>query len=121
MSKPVRNIADELRGFEPIPGERTEVREHRRLETVCAADFEDKPVPQRQWLVDKVIPHRNVTLLSGDGGLGKTILALMLGSSLSTRTDWLGLPTIQGPCLYYGAEDEMDELHRRLDQIRREM
>jgi RecA-family ATPase len=88
------------------------------LKTFCAAEFEGRPVPPRQWLVEGVIPHRNVTLLSGDGGLGKTILALMLGTSLSTSTDWLGFKTKQGPCLYYGAEDELDELHRRVDQIR---
>jgi DNA replication protein DnaC len=91
------------------------------LETFCAADFDGKAVPQRQSLVEGIIPHRDVSLLSGDGGLGKTILALMLGTSLSTRTDWLGFKTMQGPCLYYGAEDELDELHRRLDQIRREL
>jgi RecA-family ATPase len=62
-----------------------------------------------------------VTLLSGDGGLGKTILALMLGTALSTKKDWLGFAAMQGPFLYVGAEDDADEIHRRLDQIRLEM
>ena len=91
------------------------------LETICAADFEGKPVPARKWLVDDVIPHKNVTLLSGDGGIGKTILALMLGTSLSTRTDWLGFNAMQGPFLYIGAEDDGDELQIRLDAMRREL
>jgi RecA-family ATPase len=89
--------------------------------TVCAFDLEGKEVPERQWLVDGVIPHENVTLLSGDGGLGKTILALMLGTSLSTKRDWLGFQAMQGPFLYVGAEDDEDEIHRRLDQIRFEL
>ena len=67
------------------------------FKTFCAAEFEGLPVPLREWLVDGVIPHKNVTLLSGDGGLGKTILALMLGTSLSARTDWLGLKAMHGP------------------------
>jgi len=90
------------------------------FETFCAAEFEGVLVPPREWLVDGVIPHKNVTLLSGDGGLGKTILALMLGAALSARTDWLGLKPMQGPSFYFGAEDDRPELHRRLDQIRRE-
>jgi RecA-family ATPase len=91
------------------------------LKTFCAADFEGTPVPPRQWLVEGVIPYENVTLLSGDGGLGKTILALMAGTSLSTRTQWLGFEAMQGPSLYFGAEDDKDELQRRLDQIRQEL
>jgi RecA-family ATPase len=88
------------------------------FETRCAYDFADKLVPERQWLVEGAIPHENVTLLSGDGGLGKTLLALMLGASMSARRDWFGFKTMQGPCLYVGAEDDDAEIHRRLDQIR---
>ena len=92
-----------------------------KLITTCAADLEGKRVPVRQFLVDGVIPHVNVTNLSGDGGLGKTILALMLGTSLSSRAPWLGFDTMQGPFLYFGAEDDDDELHIRLDQMRVEL
>jgi RecA-family ATPase len=88
------------------------------LTTTCAADLEGHEVPERKWLVEGCFPHENVTLLGGDGGLGKTILALMLGTSLSTRTDWLGFPAMQGPFLYVGAEDDNDEVHRRLDYMR---
>jgi RecA-family ATPase len=91
------------------------------LITVCAADLEGTPVPPREWLVKDVIPHNNVTNLSGDGGLGKTLLAMQLGTSLSTRTDWLGFQCMQGPFLYIGAEDDEDELQRRLDQMRIEL
>jgi RecA-family ATPase len=91
------------------------------LETFCAADLEGKPVPKRKFLVDGAIPHINVTNISGDGGIGKTILAMMLGTSLSSRTPWLGLNAMQGPFLYFGAEDDNDELHIRLDQMRIEL
>jgi RecA-family ATPase len=78
-------------------------------------------VPSRKFLVDGAIPHINVTNISGDGGIGKTILALMLGTSLSSRAPWLGLNAMQGPFLYFGAEDDADEIHIRLDLLRIEL
>lgn len=35
----------------------------------------------------------------------------------SLRTEWFGRYVAEGPCLYFGAEDEADELHRRLETI----
>jgi hypothetical protein len=35
----------------------------------------------------------------------------------SLPTQWFGKDVLVGPCLYYGAEDEADELHRRLETI----
>ena len=91
------------------------------MPTTCAADLDGVPVKPRQSLVKDAIPHGNVTNISGDGGLGKTILAFQLGVSLSAKTDWLGLECMQGPFLYIGAEDDTDELHRRLDEMRLEL
>jgi RecA-family ATPase len=101
--------------------ERVKDRDRQAFTSKCAYDFEGVPVPDREWLVEGAIPHENVTLLSGDGGLGKTILALMLGVALSTKTEWFGFTTMQGPFLYVGAEDDDSEVHRRLDQMRCEM
>jgi hypothetical protein len=33
------------------------------------------PEPQRKWIVEDVIPDETLTLLSGEGGIGKTTLA----------------------------------------------
>jgi hypothetical protein len=35
------------------------------------ADWEGLPVPPREWIVRGYIPHKTVTLLSGDGSVGK--------------------------------------------------
>ena len=64
------------------------------------------------------MPHRNVTLLSGDGGIGKSVLVLNLFAHIAARMDWLGFKTMQGPVLYVGAEDDNDEIERRLESIR---
>jgi AAA domain len=49
---------------------------------INAASLEGKPVPEREWLVRDLIPAKNVTLLYGDGGTGKSLLALQLGAAV---------------------------------------
>jgi RecA-family ATPase len=84
------------------------------LPVIDPRDWQDKPVPEREWLVEGFIPHRTVTLWSGDGGSGKTQTALQLIVAVALRKQWLGRDVGPGPCLLYTAEDEADELHRRL-------
>jgi len=80
-----------------------------------AASLADKPVPERRWRVPEWIPSRQVTLLSGDGGVGKTILALQLQiAAASALQSWLGLPVVPSRSLGFYGEDEDDELHIRL-------
>src|SRR5664279_4751767 len=83
------------------------------LPVIDPRDWQGKPVPERQWFVDGWIPDRTVTNLSGDGGSGKTEIILQLIAASSLGLPWFGKDVSVGPCLYYGAEDEADELHRR--------
>lgn len=87
------------------------------LPAIDPRDWQGKTVPERQWFVDGWIPDRTVTNLSGDGGSGKTEIILQLLAASSLQTQWFGKDVSAGPCLYYGAEDEADELHRRLQTI----
>lgn len=75
-------------------------------------------IPPREWMVPDLIPHRTVTILGGDGGTGKSLVALQLAVSSAARTDWMGQPVERpGAVVYISAEDERDELHRRLANI----
>jgi RecA-family ATPase len=75
------------------------------------------PPPEREWIVEGVFPAGTVAMLSGDGGVGKSLLLQMLLTAAATGKSWLGLPT--KPCRAYGffCEDDEDELWRRQDQI----
>lgn len=84
-----------------------------------AARLNGKTVPPRQWLVPDLIPSRTVTLLGGDGGTGKSLLAKLLAVACATSGPWIGLPVESGPAIYFTAEDDEDEVHRRLDNILR--
>jgi RecA-family ATPase len=73
--------------------------------------------PARLWAVHDRIPARQPTLLSGEGSIGKTILELQLCVAHVLGRDWIGALPEQGPAIYFGAEDDADELHRRLEAI----
>lgn len=83
-----------------------------------AAALEGLPVSPRQWLVPDLIPARTVTMLGGDGGTGKSLLAQQLACSAVIGRPWLGRTVKPGRALYLSAEDD-DELHRRLADILR--
>jgi len=87
------------------------------LTVIDASTLHGKPVPARQYHVGGVIPARNVSLLTGEGGTGKSLLALQLAASTALSTGWLGFEVTAGRVLYLSAEDETDEIHRRLVDI----
>ena len=83
------------------------------------ADWEGLPVPPREWTVRDKIPHKTVTLLSGDGSIGKSLLALQLAVARAIAREWIGLLPEPGRTLILSAEDDADEMHRRLEDIRK--
>jgi RecA-family ATPase len=87
------------------------------LALVNAASLADKQIPQREWLVDEIIPMRQVTFIYGDGSTGKTLIELQLSVAVVTGTDWLGNLPKEGNVLILSAEDDIDETHRRLADI----
>jgi AAA domain len=87
------------------------------LPVIDPRQWQGKSIPEREWFVEGLIPHRTVTNLSGADGSGKTEIVLQMVVASALRTDWFGKAVAAGPCLYYGAEDEADELHRRLATI----
>jgi RecA-family ATPase len=88
------------------------------LRIINPAQWRDKPVPEREWIVRDMIPAKTVTLLYGDGAAGKSTLALQLAAARALGRDWIGTVPTPGRTLHLSAEDDEDELHRRLDAIR---
>lgn len=77
--------------------------------------WEGQPIPTRKWIVPGLIPADTVTLLTGNGGDGKSLLAVQLLKSSVTHTRWLGREVKNVRCLGIFAEDDKDELMRRTD------
>jgi RecA-family ATPase len=73
-----------------------------------------------RWLATNRIPAGDVTILSGDGGGGKTTTALQLAVSVSyDLQDWLGTTCETGPVIFVSAEEPENEMRRRLERVAR--
>jgi RecA-family ATPase len=81
------------------------------------AAWSDAPVPERQWVVRDRIPLNNVTLLSGEGAVGKSILSLHLAVATVLARDWAGTMPEPGAAMVIACEDDGGELHHRLHHI----
>ena len=93
---------------------------HSRLDATSVATFAGRPAPQREWHAKGLIPAKNVTLFGGDGGTGKSLLAAQLAVATVLGRPWLGADVKRGSVVYLGAEDDLDEMHRRFADIARE-
>jgi RecA-family ATPase len=87
------------------------------LPVISAASFADVAPPERRWIVKDMIPDRTVTIVAGDGGGGKTTLLLQLSTAIAGSCPWLGHNPDPGPVLVVTAEDDEEEIHRRLAAI----
>lgn len=77
------------------------------------------PLAKREWVVDGMIPRGEVTLLYGDGGVGKSLLAHQLATCAATGLNFLGQPTQRSRVMCFLCEDSIEELHRRQTDINR--
>src|SRR6516164_8512768 len=79
--------------------------------------WDHQPIPEREWAIRDRVPLKQAGLFSGEGGTGKSIIELMKNVAHVSGKDWLGSMPEPGPAFYIGAEDDADEIHRRLAAI----
>lgn len=87
------------------------------LPIISTGDWDGKPANGRLWLLDEWIPVMRATLLTGDGGSGKSLLAQQLATCVALGLPFMGRATRQQPSLYITCEDDLSELHRRQEGI----
>lgn len=90
------------------------------LKLVSPPAWRDVPLPPMQWLATNRVPAGDATILSGDGGGGKTTVALQLAVSVERGLgDWLGTTCEAGPVIFVSAEEPENEMRRRLERVAR--
>lgn len=78
--------------------------------------LQEAPRP-REWTVEGWFPHKQVSLVYGDGGLGKTTMLMQLGICAARGGMWLGRMCAKRKVLFISAEDEQAELDFRLHEM----
>ena len=79
------------------------------------AEWPNEEAPPVDWLAYQRIPRGDVTTLHGDGGAGKTDIALRLLANVAREApDWLGHEIAHGPVVLVSAEEPEREIWRRL-------
>src|SRR5215212_7042 len=72
----------------------------------------------RRYLLKDLVLASYVTLLHGDGGVAKSLLALSLCVAISGGSEhWLGREVENGPVLYLDFELDAEEQVRRVHQL----
>ncbi|MGY4409122.1 RecA-family ATPase [Bradyrhizobium sp. LB7.1] len=89
------------------------------LETFDASQWEGVAIEPRRWIAHNRIPQGEPGIMSGDGGTGKTKLALQLAAAIAAGLrDWVGgLVDAEGPVIVYSAEEKLKEMHRRIVDV----
>ncbi len=76
-----------------------------------------RPKPRR-WVVKDLFPRGHMSLIYGEGGKAKSLLALHIASSVAADIDtWLGMDIVTGPVLYLDFELDQEEQARRAHDI----
>jgi RecA-family ATPase len=88
-----------------------------KLKWIDMSSWDQEPVPSRKWAIYNRAPLNQAGLFSGEGGTGKSIIELQKDVAHVMGKDWLGSMPELGPAIYFGAEDEADEVHIRLAAI----
>jgi RecA-family ATPase len=113
-------VLRQIKEGSPSPRPATETAPAQQLEAlrvISASSFAGKPIPEREMLVQGLIPAGIAAGLYGEGAVGKSLLALMLAVACVTNATWLGHPVKPGPVVYLCCEDDEAEVHRRLAAI----
>ena len=83
------------------------------LPVVDFSQWVGKNPPERLFAWGDNIPLHTTTMLTGPGGVGKSLFEQMLCTCIALGLPYLGIPTRQMNTLYVTCEDDQEELWRR--------
>jgi len=73
------------------------------VELIPASTIKPKPI---DWLIPELMPKGMITMLAGEGGIGKTYLALLMAALITNQGESFdGQPIQQGKVLIWSGED----------------
>lgn len=87
------------------------------IETLDLARLSTIHPEPKQFTIPQIAPAGEVTLLTGAGASGKSLLGQQLASALAAGKHTLGLELKRTPTIYLTCEDDVDQLHFRQHKI----
>jgi archaellum biogenesis ATPase FlaH len=106
-----------LAKLDGIPHASTEGGASRDLADCVVPPLDDPATDEAPHIVERLVPEGEVTLLAGHGGAGKSLLALVMGVFVALGRDLAGLRVQRRRVVFFSAEDDRDELLRRLQRV----
>lgn len=84
---------------------------------VTLGELLNSDIPEQEWLVEKLVPKRGLTILAGKYGDLKSFLAMHMSYCLITGNNFLKWKTKKCKVLYIDEENDDTELKRRFDML----
>ncbi|MFM7404743.1 MAG: AAA family ATPase [Erythrobacter sp.] len=109
--------AVDLAGVEPLEPRYVKPAGPTALPVLKLAELGRQYAPERLWAVDGMIPLLKATMLTGRGGVGKSLLAQLLATVTALGAPFLGMATRPAKAAYISWEDDAEELWRRQEAI----
>jgi RecA-family ATPase len=98
-------------------GEAAPVDSPVKLGAVSLADVMQADDVEWPHVMDYYLPRRVVTLLGGHGGVGKSMLALVIAAHVAAGRPWGPLTVTQSRAVFLSFEDEGEIVRRRLRRV----
>lgn len=83
------------------------------LPTLDLAKLATTRATAKQFAIEQIAPLAEVTLFTGPGSSGKSLLGQQLATAAAAGLTCIGLGVQPGPAIYLTCEDDVDQLHWR--------
>ena len=87
------------------------------LLTLDLAELAGTRATAKQFAIEQIAPLAEVTLFTGPGSAGKSLLGQQLATAAAAGQKCLGLGVQPGPAIYLTCEDDADQLHWRQQHL----
>lgn len=109
VADPATSLAEIALPSPPLAGQTFDA-----LDLAALASREAKPTA---FAIERIAPLGEVTLLSGPGSAGKSLLGQQFATAAAAGVRCIGLDVMAGPAIYLSCEDDAEALHWRQQHI----
>jgi RecA-family ATPase len=87
------------------------------FDTLDLPSLATRPAKSKRFAIERLVPDCEVTLFTGPGSAGKSLLAQQMATCAAQGRPCLGLKTERRIAFYVTCEDNADELHFRQERL----